>query len=47
MRPAARLRVAAAVPVGEVAGRVVLCDLDIAETLSVLQDQIDGITLGI
>ena len=43
MRP----RVAATVPAGEVEGRAVLHDLDIAETLAVLQDQIEGLTLGI
>lgn len=43
MRP----RVAAVVLVGDAIGRVVLHDLDIAKTLAVLQDQIEGLTLGI
>ena len=47
MRPATCPRVAAAVPVGEAIGRIVLRDLDIAKTLAVLQDQIEGPTLGI
>ena len=34
-------------PVGEAIGRVVLRDLDISETLAVLQDQIEVLTLGI
>ena len=47
MRLATCPRVAADVPAGEAIGRVVLRDLDIAETLAVLQDHIEGITLGI
>jgi len=47
MRLAACLRAATVVPVGEVVWGVVLHDLDIAETLAVLQDQIEGLTLGI
>jgi len=47
MRPAVCLRVAVAVLVGEVVGRVVLHDLGVAKTLAVLQDQIEGLTLGI
>lgn len=47
MRPAARPRAVAGILVGEVVGRTVLRDLDIAETLVVLQDQIKGLTLGI
>eukprot|EP00253_Pinus_taeda_P005949 PITA_05949 len=35
------------VPKGEAVGRVVLHDLDIAETLVVLQDQITGLTVSI
>ena len=42
-----RLRVAATVPIGEAVGRVVLRNLDIAETLAILQGQIGGLTLGI
>ena len=41
------LRVAAVIPVGEAVGRAVLCDLDVANTLAVLQDQIEGLTLSI
>lgn len=41
------LRVAEAIPVGEAIGRVVLHALDVAETLAVLLDQIEGLTLGI
>jgi len=40
-------RATTGVPVGEAIGRVVLHDLDIAETLAVLQDQIEGLTPGI
>ena len=47
MQPAACLRVADVVPTGEAIGTVFLRDLDIAETLAVLQDQIEGLTLGI
>ena len=47
MRPAARLRVAVAVPAREAVGRVILCNLDVAETRGALQDQIEGLTLGI
>ena len=35
------------VPVEEVVGRAILRYLDIAETLAVLQNQIEGLTLGI
>jgi len=42
-----RLRGAAVVPIGEVVGRAILHDLDVFETLVVLQDQIEGLTLGI
>ena len=47
MRPAVQLRVAAVIPAREAIGRVVLRNLDVAETLAVLQDQIEGLTLGI
>ena len=43
MRPKAT----ASVPAREAVGRDVLRDLDITETLVVLQDQIEGLTLGI
>ena len=33
--------------VGEAIGRAILSDLNISETLAVLQDQIEGLTLGI
>ena len=47
VRPVARPRASAAAPGGEVAGRAILRDLNVAETLSALQDQIEGLTLGI
>ena len=47
MQPVVRPRVASSVPVGEVVGRAILHDPDVAETLAVLQDQIKGLTLGI
>ena len=40
-------RAATDVPSGEAVGRAVLRDLDIAETLEVLQDQIEDLTLCI
>ena len=43
MRP----RVAVVFPTGEAVGRAILHDLDVFETLAVLQDQIEGLTLGI
>ena len=46
VRPVARPREEDA-PADEVVGRAVLRDLDIAETLAQLQDQIEGLTLGI
>ena len=36
-----------AVPAGEAVGRAILRDFNVAETLSTLQDQIEGLTLGI
>ena len=42
-----RSRIVAVIPAGEAVGRAVLRDLDIVETLAVLQDQIEGLTLGI
>lgn len=47
VRPAVRLRAPAAIPAGDVVGRVVLHDLDVAKTLAALQEQIEGLTLGI
>lgn len=47
VRPVVRLRVLVAAPVGEAVGRAILRDLDVAETLSALQDQVEGFTLGI
>ena len=37
----------AVAPAGEVAGRVILCDLDVAETLKAVQEQVESLTLGI
>ena len=42
-----RLRVPAATPAGEEVGRAILRDLDVVETLLALQDQVEGLTLGI
>ena len=42
-----RLRAATTVPAGEAIGRALLRDLDISETLVVLHDRIEGLTLGI
>ena len=36
-----------ATPAGEAVGRAILRDLDVVETLSALQDQVEGVTLGI
>jgi len=47
VRPVARPRASAAAPGGEAVGRAILRDLNVAETLSALQDQIEGLTLGI
>ena len=47
VRPVVCLRVPAATPVGEVVGRAILRDLDVAKTLLELQDQVEGLTLGI
>ena len=47
VRPAVCPRVAAAVLAGEAVGRAILHDLDVAETLAVLQEQIEGLTLDI
>ena len=45
--PVVRLRVPVAAPAGEAVGRVILRDLDVAETISALQDQVEGLTLCI
>ena len=45
--PIAHLRVPTAAPAGEAIGRAIIRDLDVAETLSALQDQVEGLTLGI
>ena len=37
----------AAAPAGEAAGRVILRDLDVAETLTTVQEQVEILTLGI
>ena len=37
----------AVAPVGEAVGRAILRDLDVAETLTTLQEQVEGLTLGI
>ena len=47
VRPAVCRRDPAAAPAGEAVGRAILRDLDVVETLSALQDQIEGLTLGI
>jgi len=47
VQPVARPRVPAAAPAGESVGRAILRDLNVAETLSALQDQIEGLTLCI
>ena len=47
VQPVVRLRVPAVAPTGEAVGRAILRDLDVAETLSELQDQVEGLTLGI
>ena len=36
-----------ATPAGEAVGRAILRDLDVAKTLSALQDQVESLTLGI
>ena len=38
VRPVVRLRVPAVAPAGEAAGRVILCDLDVVETLTAVQE---------
>ena len=47
IQPAVRLRVPAAARVEEAVGRAILRNVDVAETLSALQDQVEGLTLGI
>ena len=45
--PAVRPRVPAAAPAGEAPGRAILHDLDLAETLTAMQEHVEGLTLGI
>jgi hypothetical protein len=47
VRPTVRPRAPVAAPAGETAGRVILRDLDVAETLKVVQEQVESLTLGI
>ena len=47
VRPAVRRRVPVAAPAGETAGRVIIRDLDVAETLTAVQEQVESLTLGI
>ena len=47
IRPVARPRVPVATRAGEAVGRAILRELNVAETLSALQNQIEGLTLGI
>ena len=47
LRPAVRPRAPAVAPAGETAGRVILRDLDVAETLTAVQEQVESLTLGI
>ena len=47
VRTIVRPRVPAATPAGEAVGRAILRDLNVAKTLSALQDQIEGLSLGI
>ena len=47
VQPVVRLRVPAAAPAGEAVGRAILRDLNVAETLTALQEQVEGLTLGI
>ena len=47
VRPVVRLRVPAAAPAGEAVGRAILRDHDVAETLTALHEQVEGLTFGI
>ena len=47
VQPVVRLRVPSVAPAGEAVGRAILRNLDVAETLSALQDQVEGLILGI
>jgi len=40
-------RAPASIPAEEAVGRAILHDLDVAKTLATLQEQIEGLTLGI
>ena len=47
VRPAVRPGVPAAAPAGEAPGRAILRDLDLAETLAAVQEQVEGLTFEI
>ena len=47
VRPVVHRRELVVAPAGEAVGRAILHDFDVAETLSALQDQVEGLTLGI
>ena len=47
VRPAVHPGVPAAAPVGEAPGRAILHELDLAETLAVVQEQVEGLTFEI
>ena len=47
VQPVVCLRVPAAARAGEAVGRAIFRDLDVSEILSMLQDQVEGLTLGI
>ena len=47
VRPAVRPRAPVAALAGKAPGRVILRDLDLAETLAAVQEQVEGLTLGI
>ena len=47
VHPVVRLRVPAAAVAGEAVERVIIRDLDVAETLTVVQEQFESLSLGI
>ena len=47
VRPVVHLRVPGTAPAGEAAGGVILRDLDVVETLTAVQEQVESLTLGI
>ena len=47
VRPAVRPRAPVATPAGEAPGRAILRDLDLAESLAAVQEQVESLTLGI